>query len=118
MKGDNIADRLLDFAARILRRASQLPADAASRHIARQLLRAGTAGGANYEEARAAESRADFVHKVSIASKEVREACYWLKLMERAGLGDPTEVRNLASEANELISIFTASIRAAKQRDE
>ena len=62
MKGDDIANRLLDFGAQILRLASKLPADQASRHIARQLVRTGTAGGANYEEARAAESRANFVH--------------------------------------------------------
>ena len=117
MRGDDIAERLLGFGARILRLAGKLPASHASRHIARQLVRAGTAGGANYEEARSAESRADFVHKLGIASKEVREALYWLRLLERAGLAQGAEVGHLVSEANELVAILVVSIKTAKARD-
>ena len=68
MKGDDIANRLLEFSAQVLRVVSELPNDAAAKHVARQLTRAGTSGGANYEEARGAESRADFAHKVLVAA--------------------------------------------------
>jgi four helix bundle protein len=73
MKGENIATRLLVFGAGVVRLCRRLPDEASAKHIARQL-RAATGGGANYEEARGAESRADFIHKVGIANKELREA--------------------------------------------
>ena len=85
-KGDDIAERLLAFAASALRTGQSLSGDMPKIHVYRQLVRSATAGGANYEEARCAESRADFVHKVRIAAKEMREAQYWLKLLLRAHL--------------------------------
>src|SRR5512141_1192524 len=86
MKGENIAMRLLVFGAGVVRLCRRLPDDASAKHIARQLVRAATGGGANYEEARGAESRADFIHKVGIANNELREALYWLRLTEEAAL--------------------------------
>lgn len=74
-------------------------------------------GGANYEEARGAESRADFIHKVGIANKELREALYWLRLTEEAALVTDSDLAALIREADELVAILTASIRTAKQRD-
>jgi len=94
-----------------------LPDDSAAKHIGRQLVRAATGGGANYEEARGAESRADFIHKIGIANKELRETLYWLRLIEQAALVTEGELVVLIQEANELIAILTASIRTAKQRD-
>ena len=114
MKGDDIASRLLAFADGSVRLARSLPEDAAGKHVARQLIRAATAGGANYEEARAAESRADFAHKVSIAAKEVRESVYWLRLIERAEMASTEILRGLISEGNELIAILTSSAKTAK----
>src|SRR5438552_11872887 len=84
--GANIAERLLKLGANSLRVAERLPRKTGGRHIAAQLVRSGTAGGAIYEEARAAESRADFIHKIRIAAKEVRETLYWLKLVRQVGL--------------------------------
>lgn len=95
----------------------RLPDDPSAKHIARQLVRAATSGGANYEEARGAESRADFIHKVGIANKELREALYWLRLAAEAALVPDSDLPALIQEANELVAIFTASIRTAKQRD-
>ena len=86
MKGENIATRLRAFAAGVVRLCRRLPEDATAKHIARQLVRAATGGGANYEEARGAESRADFIHKVGIANKELRESLYWLRLTQEAAL--------------------------------
>lgn len=86
-------------------------------HIARQLVRAATGGGANYEEARGGESRADFIHKLGIANKEVREALYWLQLTQEAALIVDAELDALVREADELVAILTSSIRTAKQRE-
>jgi four helix bundle protein len=116
MKGENIATRLLVFGAGVVRLCRRLPDDASAKHIARQLVRAATGGGANYEEARGAESRADFIHR-GIANKELREALYWLRLTDEAALVTDSELAALIREANELVAILTASIRTAKQRD-
>ena len=78
-------------------------------------MRAATGGGANYEEARGAESRADFIHKVSVATKELREALYWLELAQEAELLD-VSVEDLVREANELVAILTSSVKTAKYR--
>lgn len=117
MKGENIATRLRVFGAGVVRLCRRLPDDTAAKHIARQLVRAATGGGANYEEARGAESRADFIHKVGIANKELREALYWLRLTEEAGLVVASDLAMLIGEADELVAILTASIKTAKQRD-
>jgi four helix bundle protein len=116
MKGDDIAQRLLRFAVQVLKLVKTLPRDATCRHVGRQLLRAATAGGANDEEARSAESRADFVHKVSIAAKELRESGYWLKLSVEAQLTVASTAGALAKEGSELVAILTASAKTAKTR--
>ena len=85
MKGDDIARRLLRFAVSVLVLVNDLSEGVVAKHVARQLLRS-AGGGANYEEARGAESRADFAHKVSVAAKEIREALYWLKVIHEAHL--------------------------------
>ena len=77
-KGDDIAARLVKFAAGVVALVSDTPRDAAGRHIATQLLRSATGSGANYEEARGAESVRDFVHKLRLADKEMREAGWTL----------------------------------------
>src|SRR4051794_4751193 len=102
MRGDNISERLLDFAVRIIRLVQALPKTAVGRHVGGQLLRAGTSAGANYEEGRGAESRADFIHKIGVSWKEGKESLYWLKIIHRAELVAPPLVRGLLQEANEL----------------
>lgn len=69
MKGDDLSERLLDFAARVLRLVDALPKNLIGRHIGGQLLRCGTSAGSNYEEARGGESRADFIHKLALSWK-------------------------------------------------
>ena len=88
----------------------------AGKHIARQLIRCSTSTGANYEEARSAESPADFAHKVGIAAKEVGETAWWLKITDRARLAPSAETNRWVSEARELVAIPTASARTAKTR--
>jgi len=116
MKGDDIAERLLDFASEVLLVVGGLPSSLAGRHIAKQLIRAGTAGGAHYEEARGAESRSDFAHKALLAAKEVGEAVYWLRLSERARFSKRPTLAQAIKEGQELVAILKASARTARQR--
>jgi four helix bundle protein len=116
VKGENISIRLRRFAAQVVRLCQTFPKGPAAKHILGQLVRAATGGGANYEEARGAES-ADFVHKVGVANKEMREALYWLRLIQDAELVVPADVDVLVREADELVAILTASIKTAKQRE-
>src|SRR3954468_19311771 len=96
-----LAERLLEFGAHVLQLCNDVDKDTAGGHVARQLIRAASAGGAIYEEARGAESRADFVHKIALATKELRESLYWLKLIDRAELAPGHSVQQLIGEASE-----------------
>lgn len=116
MKGDDLSERLLDFAARNIRLVNALPKTLVGRHVGGQLMRCGTGGGSNYEEARGAESRADFIHKLSISWKEIREAWYWLRLIQRAQLLKPSLVQKLVQEGNELAAIIGKSLATARKR--
>ena len=82
-KDEELAERLLDFAVRVINLVGKLPGNSVGNHIGLQLLRCGTSPGANYEEARGAESAADFVHKPGIVLKELKESRYWLKLIKK-----------------------------------
>lgn len=116
MKGDDIANRLLDLAIASLQLATRIEHTPAGKHIARQLIRCSTSTGANYEEARSAESPADFAHKVGVAAKEAGETAWWLRITDRAGLVSSTETARWIGEAKELVAILTASARTAKRR--
>ena len=116
MKGDDIVSRMLDLAIASLALASQIEGTPAGKHIARQLIRCSTSVGANYEEARSAESRADFVHKIGIAAKEMRETGWWLRLMDRAHLAAKGDVARWVNEANQLLAILISSARTARVR--
>jgi four helix bundle protein len=115
MKGDDIAERLLKFAKRVLRLCREFPNDFAGKHVVRQLIRCSSGGGANYEEARGGESLADFIHKMAVARKEIRESLYWLRLADPE-LMRGAEIASLIREANELSAILTSSIKTAKAR--
>jgi len=83
---DELSERLLDLAVRIGKLVDALPETRMGRHVAGQLLRCGTSPAPNYEEGRAAESRDDFVHKLSVVLKELRETAFWLGFVVRAEL--------------------------------
>lgn len=114
MRGDDIAERLLDFGASAIRLCTRLPSDPAVRHIASQLARSSSSGGANYDEARRAESLRDFAHKAQVAAKELGESVYWLKLVSRTQLVE-FGVDELINEANELTAILVSSAKTAKK---
>lgn len=112
----DLEDRLLDYAAEVIRFTEGMMKTDAGRHVGGQLLRSGTAPLAHQGEAQAAESSKDFIHKMKVALKELRESCRWLKLARRVPLTKNTErVNSLLSETDELIRIFVASVRTAKQ---
>jgi four helix bundle protein len=113
-RGSDIAERLLRVAVSIIRVSARLPRDAAGKHVAAQAIRSASSIGANYEEARAAESRDDFAHKVAVAAKEARETTFWLALIE--GSWPSINVRELAQEAADLAAILGASARTARAR--
>ncbi|MGD1155522.1 MAG: four helix bundle protein [Terriglobia bacterium] len=81
----DLDERLLEYAARLIKLVESLPNTLVGRRVADQLLHSGTSAGANYEEARGAESKDDFVHKLQIALKELRESNYRLRLLVKSG---------------------------------
>lgn len=113
MTPQELEDRLIDFAVLIVGVVESLPATKAGNHIANQLVRSGTSPAPNYGEAQSAESRRDFIHKMKISLKELRETMIWLKIIARKQLGECRDVPAAISECNELISIFVSSTRTA-----
>ena len=112
----DIEERLLEFAVRIIEIVEALPNTRTGNHIAGQLLRCGTSPAPNYGEAQSAESRQDFVHKMKICLKELRETNVWLEIIRRRNLlKSKGELETLIGECNELISIFVKSIKTAKK---
>jgi len=116
MKYD-LDERLLEFSVSIIRITEALPHSRAGNHVASQLLRSGTSAHPNHGEAQAAESGKDFVHKMSICLKELRESFRWLRLVERAEwVEDSFDLERLIKECDELLRIFAASIKTARRR--
>ena len=111
----DLEERLLEYAVRIIRLVDALPATRAGRHVADQLLRCGTSPLANHGELQGAESRKDFIHKLGVCLKEIREARRWLRLVHRVPLLTPSKVSPLIAETESLIKIFAASIRTAQK---
>ena len=112
----DLEERFIDFAVRIIRMVNGLPKTKAGRHIARQMIRSGTSPAPNYGEAQSAESSADFIHKLKICLKELRETKVWLLIIAKAGFfGEATGLESLISETDELISILVTSIKTAKK---
>jgi len=113
---DELEERLIDFAVRIVKLSARLPKTAAGRHIAGQILRSGTSPAPNYGEARGGESSADFVHKLRIVLKELNETSIWLRIIERSEIVKRELLADIISENSELCRIFTASLKTARQR--
>ena len=113
----DLEERLLEYAASIIRLVREMPKDREANHVAGQLLRSGTAPLPNHGEAEAAESPADFIHKLRVCLKELRETRRWLLLVQRVPLLENEEtLRPVLAETGELIRIFVASIRTAEKR--
>jgi four helix bundle protein len=116
-KAFDLEDRLLEFAARIIRLVEALPHTRAGNHVGDQLLRSGTSPLPNHGEAQAAESRNDFIHKMGICLKELRETYRWLRLCKRVPLVRPSSALDpLIAETDELVAIFVTSLKTARKR--
>jgi len=112
----DLEDRLLEFAVQIIDVTEVLPNTRASNHIAGQLLRSGTSPYGNHGESESAESRKDFIHKLRVCLKELRETRRWLRLLCRLKkIKSPPNLAECLNEAEELIRIFVASIRTAER---
>ena len=112
----DLEESLIDFAVRIIRIAESLPKTKVGNHVAGQLIRCGTSPAPNYGEAQSAESRSDFIHKMKVCLKELRETKVWLIMIVRANLlKSKSNLEPDINENDELISIFMASIKTAKQ---
>jgi four helix bundle protein len=115
-KGDDIQERLIDFAASIIQLTTKLPKSSAGKHIAGQILRSGTSPAANYAEARSAESSKDFIHKLKITLKELNETAVWLKIIIRSKMLPIKECNELQKECDELCKIIGASVKTSQGR--
>jgi four helix bundle protein len=111
---DLLEERLLDFAVRAGAVVDALPDTRLGRHVAGQMVRCGTSPAPNYAEACAAESRADFVHKLAIVLKELRESRVWLRLCAKSRLLAQPKLDPLIDECSQLMKIIGASIVTAK----
>ena len=110
----DIHERAFQFPCRIVRLHHSLAGKRGTdRTLTNQLLRSGTSLGANLEEAKAAQSRADFIAKTRIALKEARESHYWLRLIAASELVAVNRIELLVQEANELVAILTTIVKKA-----
>ena len=113
----DLEERLLEYSVRIIKIVEQLPNTRTGNHVAGQLLRSGTSPYPNHGEAQAAESPKDFIHKLRISLKELRETQRWLKLIQRVPLIEKPELLdNILQETEELIKIFVKSIKTAEKK--
>ena|SRR5689334_18797875 len=111
----DLEERLLNYAIDVVRLVQKLPDTRVGNHMAGQLLRAGTSALPNHAEAQGAESRRDFIHKLGLCHKELRETRRWLRLIQKIPLVNDDEVASLLAETDELVKIFYASLRTANK---
>ena len=115
MSTEDFRRRTFQFGIRVVRLVQSLPKTDSARVIGNQLLRSGTAVGANYRAAARGRSRADFIAKMGIVEEECDEALYWIDMLVELELIGVSRLRDLRTEANEILSIVVASIRTARR---
>lgn len=112
----DLEERLIEFAAQIIRFTDSMISSKSGNHLANQLLRSGTSPALNYGEAQGGESRKDFIHKFKVILKELRETLIGIKIVERASLHqDHGFLNQVKDECNQLISIFVKSVLTAER---
>jgi len=115
-KADQLSDRFLAYAVDIVKITTLMRRSQTGRELAGQLLRSGTSSGANYEEARGAQSRADFLHKLQIVLKELRESLFWLRLIDKSEILKEHHLDAAILETKQLGNIIAKSVVTAKNR--
>ena len=119
MKTNDLEDRLISFSVQITEITNSLEQTKAGNHLSGQLIRSGTSVSLNYGEAQSGKSRKDFIHKMQIVLKELRESLICIKIIRKAKLSKVETSINIAlKECDELISIFVKSIETAKKNME
>jgi four helix bundle protein len=113
---DELEQRLINFAVRVIKLTTRLPRTPAGKHVAGQVLRSGTSPAPNYGEARGGESRADFIHKLGIVLKELNETLIWLRIIESSEIIKRELFGDILQENRELCRIFTSSLKTARSR--
>ncbi len=114
MNESDLKKRTKQFGLRIIRLVESLPSTQTARTIGNQLLRSGMSVGANYRAACRGRSKADFVAKAGISLEEADECLYWMEMLQEAGIIPADKLKDLMKEADELVAIFTASIKTAR----
>jgi four helix bundle protein len=104
-KGDQLSERLTDFIVKVIKIVDALPKTIAGKHVGGQLVSSATSCGANYEEGCGAESRSDFIHKMSIVLKELKQSRFWLRLIDRTQMLSPEEIDPVICECGQLFAI-------------
>ncbi len=116
MKKYDLEERLINFAVLIIQFVESMPNSKAANHLAGQLLRSGTSPALNYGEAQSAESGNDFIHKIKVVLKELRETLVCLKIIYKAKIFTSEEkIKALLKETDELVAIFVTSTQTAKR---
>ena len=110
----NLEDRLIKFGAAVCRTCEQLPSSVLGKHVGAQLIRSATSPAANYGEVQGAESRRDFIHKLGICLKELRETRSWLKFIVEMDHCPGETLQTVLKECEELLAIIASSIRTAR----
>jgi four helix bundle protein len=113
-RADELEERLINFAVRIIKLSANLPKTPSGKHIVGQILRSGTSPAPNYGEGRGGESHADFVHKLGIVLKELNETFIWLRIIEGSEFLKPELLAGIMQENKELCRIFTSSLKTAR----
>lgn len=114
MNESDLKKRTKQFGLRIIRLVESLPSTQTARTIGNQLLRSGMSVGANYRAACRGRSKADFIAKAGISLEEADECLYWMEMLQEAGIISADKLKDLMKEADELVAIFTASIKTAR----
>ena len=114
-QADELEERLMDFAVRIVKLSAHLPKTAAGKHIAGQILRSGTSPAPNYGEARGAESIADFIHKIRIVLKELNETSIWLRVIQRSNMLRSELILDIIGENKQLCKIFARTVKTTRR---
>ena len=111
---NDLRDRTKDFALRIMRMFSSLPKTTEAQTLGKQVLRSGTAAGANYREAYRGRSKAEFISKCGDSLRELEETGYWLELLVDGNIAPPAKLSALRQEWDELIAIFVTVLKRSK----
>ena len=115
MDSREMSDLFLKFSSNVIKLCVSLNKNPIEKHISLQLARSATSSGANYEESRGAESRQDFIHKMQIVLKELKESLYWIKLLKEVGFNKRENLDILEERCDELVRIIGKSVSTSKK---